>query len=776
MEEKSAHVRYHSPTVQVEQPLKVPKAAVAYPSKLPDVVKVRLKASAVAQQIAVALYKSPSAGFREIYSNECRAARVASKQFGANPRIELTLNPKERTLTVQGIDTLGITSEVFVEVLRYMGRTTNDQPGEVGQFGWGFFAVFTLTDELRLETYARETNERYGVTAQSAAGFKPLPDEEVEIAEYGTKITVKIKRDIDIDELVKWIERYCKYSDVETNLTIIHDIVDTKWGYEYVRRKAGRSRLDGSFKDQLRKSIEDDSVVVHEVEVNKPDYYFYGAIVGNEEQARTDSHDRADLLLLQVPIESEDIKEFDLPLTGWVLNVKDERRYPPTPDRDRFKEGSLKTILDEIRSTLQAKFSEDFKLRSLDDYRRQRWRGIYSSSRSKASKFFDAQTLALSMMLNTNIARPAMEGEVATEGKYRYRYGHRSTAAERSVVVEPLRKVVLRTDKIFYYPLSFTAKHEPMMPAKRMTVAKAILMSKFKDAEVITFGYPAGRYVYSEDDGLRSMQEFVAALSKTGINMNAKAEVESVKKALGKDWRAKCSLPEPDRNKPPPTDWPVHKWSTRGRVEAERVSLKEIPADVIRVAGKIEPYIEILQRAETKIGITRDRPGMQGGTKLKDLLASLKAKKVMTQRGKMMFEAIAGKTRKLLVYLTDNHRILRHYAPKGQLMIAAEGDEAVELMFYLEATAREYTTTRVPDDATFSSMTGAEKLGKFVSFESDIDGAKRATSAYIGACELNTPELKELMLSAIEETYNPEEADNFRKLALDLEQSIQNAA
>lgn len=770
MEKENAHIRYHLPTVQVEEPLKVPGFAVAYPSKLPDVVKVRLKASAVAQQIAVALYKSPSAGFREIYSNECRAARIARNQFGANPRIEVTLNPKERELAVQGIDSLGITSEVFVEVLRYMGRTTNDQAGEVGQFGWGFFAVFTLADKLTLETFARETNERYGVSAESAAGFKPLPDEEVEIAEYGTNVALKIKQQVDLNKLVEWIEHCCEYSDVETNLTITNDIIDAK--LDWVRRKAGRSRLDGSFKDQLRKSIENGSVcIVHEVEVDKSDYYFYGAIVGNEEYARTDSHDTADILLLRVPIESEDAKGFDVPLTGWVLNVKDERQYPPTPDRDRFKEGAIKTILDEIQSILQARFSKDFKLRSLDDYLSQPWRGIYSSARSKASEFFDPQTRALSMMLNTNIARRVAEGEAVTENRYGYR--HRPTIAEKSVVIEPLRKVVARTKRIYYYPLQSTAGQRPIMPAKRMAMTQKILRTKFKDAEVVTFGYPAGRYVYSEDDGLRSRQEFTATLSKTNINIDAKAEAEKIKKALGKNWRAKCGLPEPQRNKPPPIDWPIHRWTTRGRVEAERVSFKKIPADVIRVHGKIEPYIEILQRAETKIGITRDRPGMQGGTKLNDLLASLKAKKVMTQRGKMTFETIASKARKPLIYLTDNPEILKHYALRGEFMIAAEGDEAVALMFYLEAMGREYTTTRTPDEAIFGLKTGVEELRKFVSFESDIDGAKRATSAYIGSCELHSAELKELMLSAIEETYNPEEADNFRKLVLDLEKSIQ---
>jgi len=770
MEGKSANVRYYSPAVRVEKPPSIPKAAVAYPSKLPDVVKVRLKASAVAEQIAVALYKSPSAGFREIYSNECRAARIARNRYGANPRIEVTLDPKERRLTVHGIDSLGIASEVFVEVLRYMGRTTNNQAGEVGQFGWGFFAVFTLTDDLRLETYARETNERYGVTAQSAAGFKPLPDEEVEIAEYGTKITLKVKQQIGLIDLVGWIERYCRFSDIETNLTITDDVKDERWGW--VRREAGRSRLDGSFKDQLRKSVEDDLVkVVYEVELDRPDYYFYGAIAGDEEGARTESHGRAHLLLLQVPIWSDDLEEFDPPLTGWVLNIKDERRYPPTPDRDRFKEGAIKTVLEEIQNILQTKFAEDFKLRSLDDYRRQRWRGIYASTESGAAEIFDQKTRAFASLLNTNIVRPRMEDEAHEDERV---YGHRSTSAGRAIVVEPLRKVVLRTDKIFYYPLSFTPKGAPIIPAKRMALARRILRTKFDRAEVIAFDYSEWRYAV-EGHIRHSAAKFKAALSRTGINMDAKAEAAKIREALGKAWRSKCGLPEVGK-KPPPIDWPIHKWSSRGRVEAERVNIKRIPADIIRVPGKVEPFIKALQRAETKYGVTRDHPALRGGTKLKDLLTSFKNKEAMTECGKMTFEKIAAQTEELLIYLTDNAEILKHYAPEGQFVIAAEGDQAVQLMFYLEALNKTYVTTRAPSDEAFRSKTGIHANANYANVDlvdrHCIYGGKLATIAFIGSCQLSTPELKEMMLTAIEEAYDPDEAESFRKLALDLEESM----
>jgi hypothetical protein len=145
----------------------------------------------------------------------------------------------------------------------------------------------------------------------------------------------------------------------------------------------------------------------------------------------------------------------------------------------------------------------------------------------------------------------------------------------------------------------------------------------------------------------------------------------------------------------------------------------------------------------------------------------------MTKRGKMAFEKIPAQTEELLIYLTDNSDIVKHYTPKGQFMVAAEGDQAVQLMFYLQGLNEAYITTRVPGDGAFRSKTGIDTVENFVGRYLSIDGGRRVTTAFIGSCEVSTPELKELMLTAIEETYDPEKAESFRKLALDLEESME---
>jgi HSP90 family molecular chaperone len=195
MTEQTIQNEFYLPPVKKEAPLKLDSDLLACSSKLPDIIKVRLKDSAVAHQIATGLYKSPQAGFRELYSNERRAAHTARQKFDAKPSIEVTVNTEHRQLIVQGYDSLGITAKVFVDVLRWMGRTTNNDENEIGQFGWGFFALWTMANSVELQTYARETNERYGVTAKDAGAFTLLPDEQVTIQEHGTRIQLNLKND-----------------------------------------------------------------------------------------------------------------------------------------------------------------------------------------------------------------------------------------------------------------------------------------------------------------------------------------------------------------------------------------------------------------------------------------------------------------------------------------------------------------------------------------------------------------------------------------------------
>lgn len=601
---------FYVPSVKKQDPLKLEPDLLSSTSKLPDVVKIRLKESAVAHQIATGLYKSPQAGFREVYSNERRAACTAQQKFKAKPRIEITVDTEHRQLTIQGHDSLGITVQVFANALRWMGRTTNNDEAQIGQFGWGFFALWTLADSVRLETYARETGERYGVTAKDAGAFTLLPEQDLTIREHGTKVQLELQKRIALDDLADWIEETCKYADVETWLTITDKIEETsEWGYTRVEREPERKRLDGTFKQQVQRTATDgdsskQTRIIYDIEIDERDFYFYGAIAGDDEHASlfTDEHD---VLLLRVPIEAQETESLNFLFTAWVLNIKDERAYPPTPDRDRFVEGALSPILEKLQKTVRRKLKE-LNIKSFDDYRHATWKGIYANLRkSDRTDFIDEQTWHLIELLSVKVACPrAEENEEEKEGEQRpyWRRRHRPDTYE----LKPLRTLVARSNRLFYFKTPKLPNGKSVMPVKRMATARRVLRTKYPDAEVFTYS-PAICSTWYDDPRIDE-NTFLGWLSKTGeVNLDARHELLNIRRELGREWRRVCGVPEAPRRRPPPIDWPIHQRLQRGIVEPKRVRADRMPPHVIRIPGNVKRYIEALQSVDAKrYGLTRD--------------------------------------------------------------------------------------------------------------------------------------------------------------------------
>ena len=94
-------------------------------------IKVKLEEDVIIQRVSHDLYAKPSSGFRELYNNEARACRIAERQFGAKPRIEITVDPPAWKLSIQGVDSLGISQEKFIQLYSVLGRSDNfDSKGD----------------------------------------------------------------------------------------------------------------------------------------------------------------------------------------------------------------------------------------------------------------------------------------------------------------------------------------------------------------------------------------------------------------------------------------------------------------------------------------------------------------------------------------------------------------------------------------------------------------------------------------------------------------------
>jgi hypothetical protein len=773
------------PPAKKEEPLRLNGELLARTSKLPDVIKIRLKESAVAHQIATGLYKSPQAGFREVYSNERRAACTAQQKFGARPRIEVTVDTEQRRLTIQGHDSLGITAQVFTDVLRWMGRTTNNDETQIGQFGWGFFAIWTLADSIRLETYARETGERYGVTAKDAGAFILLPDEEVTIQEYGTALQLNLKKDVNLPKLADWIEEISRYSDIETHLTITKDLVvvtDARWGFKHVALEKGRKRLDSTIKKRLQQQVSEHCEydrVLYKIEYDTSDYYFYGVIGGDDRHAHLfGGEEDREALLLGVPIEAPDVTSIKWPLTSWTLNIKNERKYPPTPDRDRFLENALKPIIDELRSNMEATLAE-LRITSFDDYRRSPWKGIYTSLTDSSAKWPDEQTRKVANLLSLEVISPNDEHKECTAENeptvrsYRWHRHHRKSTYTQI----RLSDVVARSGRLFYYEMPRRENGREILLVKKMEAAKTILRTQHQDAEVFTRISPD--HSWTSDQRPLETRILLRLLKEVGGNVNpdAPGEAQKQKKKLGKNWRRICGLPERRPAQMQSVDWPVHKRFERGRVEPKRFKMKNIPVDTLRVRSHLKAYIAALELVESKYGVTKDHKRLRGGLSLDTFLKSMKDKTVPTNHGQVTFDQIAGNQKKITIYITEKTEMLQIYTPsEAGIMVITEGDDAFELMAYLIAKQRQYVTIRHPDAESFHERTGMD-LEEIIGTYPSTSDSEKATIAYIGASAIKTPQVQLLLLQAIRSTHSTETAQTHldRALALDRALTSKNA-
>ena len=788
MTEPTTQTTFYVPLVKKETPLKLDSDLLACSSKLPNVVKVRLKESAVAHQIATGLYKSPQAGFREVYSNERRAARTAHQKFGANPRIEITVDTEHRQLTIQGHDSLGITAQVFADVLRWMGRTTNNDENEVGQFGWGFFALWTLANSMELQTYARETNERYGVTAKDAGAFTLLLDEQVTIQEYGTKIQLSLKSDVNLVTLVDWIEENCKYSDVETHLTITQDLVGKfVWGYDHTELKKQRTRLDNRIKEYLQQQASErceHDRILYDITSDTPDYYFYGVIGGDDEHAHLfGDEENREVLLLDVPIEAPEATSAELPFSHWVLNIKNERKYQPAPDRDRFLEGALKPIMDEVCAFIEEKLTE-LNITSFNDYRRATWKGIYAElGRSHESywrrKWLDEQTRKVANLLSIEVILPSDDHKEDTAERERTRrsYGWHRRWKNPTYTQIRLGRLVARSEHLFYYEMPRRENGREIILVKKMDVAKTILRTQHEDAEVFTY-IPPDRNSWDNEQRspetgllLRLLKE-----ARGNVNPDAPGEAQKQKNKLGQNWRKICGLPERKRGSARSIDWPVHKWSDRGRVEPTRFKTNDLPSDALRIPTNVKRYIEVLALVKSKYAVTKDAKFLRGGLPFATFLDAAKHKTAPTKQGRITFENIANNKGKVVIYITNNPEILKVYiAPDADVMIATCGDEAFELMTYLTAKDQKYTIIRHPDKKNFHERTGVELEEIVGNYPSESD-SESATIAYIGSSIIKTPQVRVLLIHAIESLYSAEEAQVYLDRALALDSALRKSS
>ena len=384
----SENIDIYRPVIRTEKPLKLDEDLIGYSDTLTaamdnGMIQTRLEENVVKQRISRELYEKPSSGLRELFANEVRACRTAKNKHGANPAIEITINPDplKRKLSIQGFDSMGISTKLFTDVVVYLGRSDNFSGKETGQFGFGLASYTCLSDIMILETYSRQTGEKFAVMGKNGMGFNILPKPTID--SYGTKITVTLREDIDIENLVKHLESFVRFCGIDVHLILENSMSFLRYsvGSNPLQRLTFPGQLDQVIRNQ--DDINDDDEMAHiQIEIHEDDYEFYGRFSftksGYGDDARMDYDGRIsegqEVLLLGLPINTG----IKIPMSCYILNILDERMYKPTPDRERLTEDASDSLQEKIMHKLLESLT-DGEIKSPSEFGTHKYSMLYEN-------------------------------------------------------------------------------------------------------------------------------------------------------------------------------------------------------------------------------------------------------------------------------------------------------------------------------------------------------------------------------------------------------------
>ena len=339
-----------------------------------NTIKVTMDQDVMIQRVSHEIYSNFESGIRELVNNEYRACRQARDKYNAKPRLEITIDARTKELTIEGIDSLGISVRVFDKVLRRLGVSGNvDGGNEIGQFGMGFASYTTLSELITVETYSREDHQEFAFLGDRGIDFKILPKPSRET--FGTKISLTCKDSVEFKSVYAKVKSCALFSTIPTVVTVLDDgKTDDSFTYsndltigtevlsvygsgkEWCMEQYKSVQQQHDKLEESNRGLCDNGYAVgfyKEVHIDNEDYEFFGILSVNKngqvmQPARTDSSYggstsvRGLALLCNTPIESS--IEPKGKWSTWYLNVKDERKYVPTADRDRLKDESSQAI------------------------------------------------------------------------------------------------------------------------------------------------------------------------------------------------------------------------------------------------------------------------------------------------------------------------------------------------------------------------------------------------------------------------------------------------
>ena len=341
------------------------------------------------------LYKDPNAGIREYINNEARPCRSARRQ-GFEASIHVTVNPKSRTITIEGRDSMGMTLQTFRDVYTVLGRSGNLDEYDSGQFGFGKASYLCLSDIIVFETYSRKTNRKFGFIGKGGKVYEPIPEQNLSITQYGSKVTMTVRKSVKIYDVVSYIKNVSKFLEVPVFLELTSSVAsyyDEDTGEESgARHEKGIAKIGPIDEKQfLLEECECDRYDPFWVEIETDDYHLVGALTGSYDNCKMNSY------LVGIPIDMDKIPNPGF--HAYVLNIKNERKYMPTVSRDNLSAESMEKLFETITADLCEYFAK-ITLEKPHDYNESEFKPVIKLAKEIGSEFgFGSRIINFSMLL-----------------------------------------------------------------------------------------------------------------------------------------------------------------------------------------------------------------------------------------------------------------------------------------------------------------------------------------------------------------------------------------
>lgn len=378
--DKEEEVKVYRPKLKDTTPIILPKEEIDYSPKLTKLstggkIKMRVNAEAMLDTVSDGLYASPKSGVRELLFNEVRACKIARKEFGASPKIEIRINPNPevRSFEIIGIDSMGFSIAEYETSFCETGASTNFDEEETGQYGLGRLSYVKMSPLIRYDVWARRTNELYAFTMQDAKEMYPVDKPET-LESFGCRIKLTLKEGVDVEELIPYIENISRFAEVPINLVMLDNLKDR---HDDVRKSAGTFKVGSWTKEEYFAKLKSERDINTETTISIPihidsKYFTYDAIAIYQNNGCFKGREQIgtnEITLINVPIDSKVVlPEF----SASVLNLKieranDEVNIKPATNRESLTDETDEYLTKTLREEL-IKYFRAFDINSIDDY------------------------------------------------------------------------------------------------------------------------------------------------------------------------------------------------------------------------------------------------------------------------------------------------------------------------------------------------------------------------------------------------------------------------